>query len=67
MSRRRVNICDENGVVTGTMSSFEEESSLFDLYDQEEGCPKGGYEGPLELKRRGWRCPDCFGLIIPNE
>ncbi|NJL55765.1 hypothetical protein HC928_11655 [bacterium] len=44
----------------------EEEESLWDLAEQDEGCPECGYEGPLKSTRRGWKCPECREIIIPE-
>ena len=46
----------------------DEPNGIFDaLWDLEEGCYACGYEGALVLKRKGYICPKCKELILPNS
>lgn len=45
----------------------EEPNGFFDsLRDSFEFCTECDYEGPLTLKKRGYVCPECQTLVLPN-
>lgn len=74
MTRRKrahTDLYDSEGINTGNRRvgvDHEETGCFFDsLYEQEDYCPNCDYEGPLELKRKGYRCPECRSIVIPNE
>jgi hypothetical protein len=66
-------LLDEAGLPTGNRHvkairpSDESNGSLFDLYEQEEGCPYCEYDGMLRSTRKGYRCPQCKEIVIPHE
>lgn len=45
------------------------ENSFFgsNLFYMEDYCPYCDYEGPLDPRRDGYRCPECRELVLPNE
>ncbi len=46
----------------------DEHNSMFaSLLDDFQTCPECDYEGTLELKHRGYTCPECRTLVIPNS
>ena len=49
------------------MDLEDESDSIFSsLFDSCEECLECGYEGPLTLRTRGYVCPECDTLVIPN-
>lgn len=51
-------------------ADYEEESNgMFDsLFDSNfDDCPECDYEGPLELKKSGYTCPECRTLVLPHR
>lgn len=54
-----------DGIVIDTYE--DEPNGMFDsLRDAFDGCDDCGYEGPLDLKSRGYICPECKTLILPQ-
>ena len=51
------------------VDTFEDErNGIFDsLLDAFDSCPECGYEGPLDLKKKGYVCPECRNLVLPNR
>ncbi len=46
----------------------DEPNGMFDsLLDSFDECGECGYEGPLDLKKRGYVCPECRTLVLPNR
>lgn len=71
MSRKKT-LVDFDGIPTGnswtTLDDSEEALEGFRvLIAQEEGCPYCEYEGVLRSTRKGYKCPKCREIVIPNE
>ncbi len=61
---------DADGLPSGnswTSAAIAEEESLWDLADQDDGCPLCGYDGQLRSTRKGYKCPECREIVIPSE
>ena len=71
MPRKRA-LVDSDGNATGNswISGRDEEESegwRALLSESDDGCSSCGFEGPLRLTRKGYKCPQCRTLVIPNE
>lgn len=44
----------------------EDDSFFSTLYEAEDGCPECGFEEPLILTKRGWKCKQCRTIVIPQ-
>lgn len=67
---RKAQLFDADGLPSGNSwnkAHIDEAESLWDLADQEEGCPECGFEGPLRSTRKGYKCPECREIVIPSE
>lgn len=50
------------------MAMIEDEKSFAaELLDRDEGCHLCGYEGILQLTKKGWKCPQCRKILIPYD
>lgn len=70
MGRKKFPLFDSSGMPSGntwTSSHIDDRESLWDLVEQDEGCPECGFEGPLRSTRIGWKCPSCREIVIPSE